>query len=273
VNPLLAALVRMGLLSLADAQRIDGAMNPEQAQLYAEQLLQAAFGQAFSEQQVRLIRAIQRGGIETPEILSDAWWAQEDVFLERAILPTLEGIAGDYGAAVMIRARNFDTWRAVNQGAIDWVNGYYRSQGLGSLPNLNATSREIVADMMNAWRQGTLQLDSSAQGLPRLVKALEPAFGRQRAQTIAETEVTRTQAESTKIAGDADEFVTGYSIITAADERVCPICGPLDGVIAEKGSAGFVHPSMGFVGWNPFHPKCRCRLQFVTRRVRGASLR
>ncbi|MGV1048241.1 MAG: hypothetical protein ACOYD4_06930 [Solirubrobacterales bacterium] len=196
----------------------------------------------------------------------------ENTYLERAVLPVIQTVAGDLSTGIAIRGNNLEMWRSVNQSAIEWANQFYRSGNtVGGLPHLNETARNAVADMMNAWRNGTLDIDTSAQGLPRLVRALEPAFGRARAQVIAETETSRTFNEGVMISGNADEFVTGYTLIGAADERTCDVCAPVEGQYVEKGSAGFVHPVLGLIGWPPFHPKCRHLLQMATRRVRRGS--
>ena len=87
--------------------------------------------------------------------------------------------------------------------------------------------------------------------MPALIDSLAPAFGTQRASLIASTEVTRAFAEANRIAYDESGVVTAYQWQTAADERVCPICGPLHGKQAQKGQR--------FNGlFPPAHPNCRC---------------
>jgi SPP1 gp7 family putative phage head morphogenesis protein len=96
--------------------------------------------------------------------------------------------------------------------------------------------------------------------LPRLIAALEPAFGPERAAVIAATENTRLFSYAEQAAGDADPDTVAYRFLASADERVCPACGPLHGALVEKGASGFVHPSLGRIGFPPLHPNCRCSI-------------
>jgi SPP1 gp7 family putative phage head morphogenesis protein len=79
-----------------------------------------------------------------------------------------------------------------------------------------------------------------------------------RTETILAAEEGRNQAweqaqERGAIAQDQER-----EWLTAEDERVCPICGPLDGErvgLREAFSGGFSHP--------PAHPQCRCSTVLV----------
>ena len=130
----------------------------------------------------------------------------------------------------------------------------------GEYPNLNLTSRTQFARAFAEWQRGELELGTTAQGLPQLVQAITPTFGPDRALVIAQTEATRIIVESQRAASAADEFITHYRYLTAADERVCPQCGPLHGATIEKTAAGFVNPATGEVAYPPLHPNCRCQI-------------
>ena len=77
-------------------------------------------------------------------------------------------------------------------------------------------------------------------------------ISRSRAETIARTEIIRTHAE-----GQLDAFeklgVTEVGVMaewsTAEDDRVCPLCQPLDGMVMK------VQEARGLL---PRHPNCRC---------------
>lgn len=83
-------------------------------------------------------------------------------------------------------------------------------------------------------------------------------FDEARSERIAVTEITRAYAESNQIAGEqiAKEF-EGVPVVkvwfTNNDDRVCPVCGPLNGKevdIKSEFASGIINP--------PAHPNCRC---------------
>ena len=83
-------------------------------------------------------------------------------------------------------------------------------------------------------------------------------YDQARAERIAVTEITRAYAESNQIAGEqiAKEFgdVPVVKVwFTNNDDRVCPVCGPLNGKevdIKAEFTSGISNP--------PAHPNCRC---------------
>lgn len=87
-----------------------------------------------------------------------------------------------------------------------------------------------------------------------LRRTLEPAFGETRAQRIAVTETTRAFAAGQKLV--QDELQRGGLQLeriwrTSMDERVCPICGPLED---RREGDGWT----GAEGGPPAHVNCRC---------------
>ena len=94
------------------------------------------------------------------------------------------------------------------------------------------------------------------------------AFGEQRAQMIAVTETTRAFAEGERQAGlELKEKYPDVPVVktwmTNEDERVCPICGGLDGQEVAIDEAfefeGVEYPEP------PAHPNCRCWMSSRTR--------
>ncbi len=129
---------------------------------------------------------------------------------------------------------------------------------VGSIPNLNLTARTQFANAFLDWQRGELETAGYANGLPQLVRALEPTFGAARAKVIATTETTRVMASSAVEAARADDNVEYLEYYTAVDETVCPLCSPLAGQVIPKNSSGFIHPEEGNVGFPPLHVNCRC---------------
>ena len=77
---------------------------------------------------------------------------------------------------------------------LSWVDAYYvnaDAAAVGSIPNLNLTSRTQFAQLFADWQRGELGGSATVEGLPQLVQALEPVFGPGRAERIGVTEVTR----------------------------------------------------------------------------------
>lgn len=88
--------------------------------------------------------------------------------------------------------------------------------------------------------------------------SIEVAYGRERAKSLAVTEITRA-----RVAGERavlDELESRGATITAIwrteqDAKVCPICRPLDGEDQFRWE-------LDFPDGPPAHPRCRCTLEY-----------
>ena len=263
MNPLLAALVAAGVITQDEAERINRQQDPDAARLWAEQQLAAATQGGLSAQQARLADLLRTTGGNPSAAALDAFWTAEDARLWESMRPALEQVAAEnaVGAAVSMGAGDA-MWNTVNQRVIDWTAGYYTSADpafVGSIPNLNQTARQQVADAFTRWNRGELN-DGRRGGLPALITELEAGgtFSPARASRIAITETTRIFSEAEAAAADAVPELDGKRWDTARDEIVCKICAPLDRRIVGKNeafAAGIVLP--------PAHPNCRCGVTFV----------
>jgi len=114
----------------------------------------------------------------------------------------------------------------------------------GMTSNMSSQMSTILADGLSAGlhpRQIASEMNRRIEGINRT-----------RARAIARTEIIHAHAE-----GQLDSFerlgVEELSIMaewsTAGDDRVCPMCGPLDGAILTVKEAR---------GLLPRHPNCRC---------------
>ena len=260
MNPLLAALVQAGIITQPEAERINRSLDPDAARAWAEQQIALAVQGGLSQQQTRLVELVRRGNV-TPAAL-DAFWAAEDARLWAAVRATFEDVAQENAIAMAVRMGADDAmWRTVNRAVLDWVGDYYTNAdagAFGSIPNLNLTSRTQFAQVFGQWQRGEIEIGTTAEGLPQLVEALTPVFGPERASVIAATETTRVYTETTLAAGRDNEFITAYRWRAVADERVCPVCGPLHMQTVRKGGAGFNFGTG--VGYPPAHPNCRCQI-------------
>lgn len=274
MNPLLAALVAAGLITQDDADRIGRSLDPDAARMWAEQQLAIATQQGLTAQQARLVDLLRRSNGNVTAAQLDAFWRAEDAQLLAAMRPTLESIAAENAITYVVTLGNEGMWQAVNETMLTWVNDYYANAdaaAVGSIPNLNLTSRTQFAQVFVDWQRGELEVGTTAEGLPQLVQALEPVFGPARAERIAITETTRVIVESQRAASEQDEFITHYRYITAADERVCAQCGPLHGQVIEKRAAGFALPGQARM-FPPLHPNCRCQILEETDATRQQPL-
>ncbi len=131
-------------------------------------------------------------------------------------------------------------WTLVNVNAREWARSY-----VGDLiRNVEQTTVDSVRQSVSRWI-------GNSEPLQTLIDDLTPAFGVQRAERIASTEVTRAFAQGNTVAYQEAGVVEKIEWRTARDERVCPQCGPLHGQTTDLGQTfGGFYP--------PRHPGCRC---------------
>ena len=231
----------------------------------------------------RTVKAAQNGNYHNPS----------DEELAQMLLPRITDAAtrgAEQGLLPLIEmSMNFDP-HEVNRAAAEFARQHvYHAYGefdRGLAAMLNETTRKAAQKEVSAWiaEPNHKQAD--------LAKRLAPTFGPDRARTIAVTEITNAYAGGA-IAGwrDANRqagttVITGKQWATANDERVCPICAPLGGLLIEGSITAaqseevqaahaqvtglgdvFTHPGGGgladkFRGQTyyrpPAHPRCRC---------------
>jgi hypothetical protein len=180
VNELLAALVQLGVLDNATAQRITRNLDPDAAQAWAESLLLESVTSGLDAQRYRLLELVDAGnGRPTAAQLAE-FWRREDAAFFRSIEPALYEIAQERAIVSIVSGGAVDMWDAVNEAVIGWVNDYYTNldvELVGSVPNINATSRTDFARAFLDWQRGELETAGYADGLPQLIRAIEPTFG------------------------------------------------------------------------------------------------
>jgi hypothetical protein len=175
VNPLLAALVAAGIITQADAERINRSLDPDAARAWAEQQLVIAAQSGLTAQQARLVELVQRSNGQLSAATLDAFWAAEDDRLWAAMRPTWEAVANENAVAMAVRLGADDAmWRAVNERMLSWVNDYYvnpDAAAVGSIPNLNLTSRMQFAQVFDQWQRGEGEAGTGTRfGVRRFVR-------------------------------------------------------------------------------------------------------
>lgn len=191
------------------------------------------------------------------DIYQQSFWDDELDSLAAIIVPAALTILfkGGMGGekALPKGARILMDWDWFNQAAIDWLKRWQ----LGNLRDFNELTRRRAVQIIADWVR-------AGEPLPLLEAKLAPLFGEGRARRVAVTEVTRMYAEGNILAWRSTGVVGGKRWRTANDEKVCPICGPLDDTEVGLDENGFT-TAPGEMGLSapPAHPNCRCWLQPV----------
>lgn len=202
----------------------------------AEAALQRRIAKVLREAEDAMLTAIMAG--ETIDY--DAFAMQ----MRTALEPQLVSIATEQvlrnALAIGI---DFDV-ALVNEAALAWARQYTYDIVKG----ITETTRKVISAAVESF----IQTPGMTQG--DLRDMLTRTFGPVRAEMIGTTEVTRAYAQATNIYQTmlGDEGIEMVRVwVTSADDRVCAICGPLDGK-PEKDWAD------KFPFGPPAHMKCRC---------------
>ncbi len=134
-------------------------------------------------------------------------------------------------------------WGLINQGAIQWSRQY----AFDLVSGITQTSRRVVQEAVSGFFENQLTMGDLRQ-------MLSQTFGPVRAEMISVTEVTRASVQGEmaiidELRKEGVEFVSTW--VTSRDDRVCPICSPLDGTVDWVGN---------FPVGPPAHVRCRCEL-------------
>lgn len=174
--------------------------------------------------------------------LNDEFWQKEQDLLWAAIvtiyLSTLmEGVDSGINALPEELQQLVNT-DGINEQSLLQLEAFRD----GVLSNIHKTTQEQVNTAFDDW------VKSGAE-LVALVALLDVIFSDNRAEMIAITETTRAFQDGSELVWTTLEPQLSFmQINTQRDERVCPICGPKDGVIVS------IHSD----NRPPFHPRCRC---------------
>jgi len=263
VNPLLLALVEAGVISVADAERIDRQLSPDAARDYAEGLITQSFARGLNAQQRRILDVLNdTEGNPTPRQLSRLWQGEDDL-LWASVGEDLRSIAIDRAVSASVALGDDSLWQLVNEEVLSWVDDYYVNSdagNFGSIPNLNETSKNAFAQAFRDWQRGELATAGYRDGLPELIRALEPTFGAVRVEAIAVTEYTRIASQAELAAGNANPDIEGWIYSTANDSRVTELCRSGEGAIMLKGEDTFSDGK----GPPPRHVRCRSGISQIS---------
>lgn len=142
-------------------------------------------------------------------------------------------------------------WTLVNTEAAEWARRY-----AGEL--ITAVDKTTLEAVQSAVSQF---VETPGMTMGELENLLP--FDPQRAQTIATTEVTSAYAHGQDLAGDRlgrdfPDLTIWDTWFTNNDDRVCPLCGPLNGKKVKHGEPFAVKANGDLVYAPPYHVNCRC---------------
>jgi len=152
------------------------------------------------------------------------FWDKENTYLwedvDELVLAAI--LAGGQGGLELLHPQ---VVQLVNQNRFnDSVVAALRAYRLKTVPGINETTRKRALGIIADWSQSGATLES-------LKTQLLVVFPPWRVSAIAITEVTRMFALGNELMWNASGVVSGKQWRTARDELVCPLCGPLDGMV------------------------------------------
>ncbi len=163
-----------------------------------------------------------------------------------ALLPQLQQIMTEHALEIAAEVGiGFDP-SIINARAAEWARRYTYDMVGGLVDKTRNDLQRLISTF----------IESPDMTHKQLAKLLEPTFGEVRSKMISVTETTRAYSAATveyqqELAELGLEMVRVWK--TAADDRVCPICAPLDEAPEPSWPADFQdgeHP--------PAHVNCRC---------------
>lgn len=189
--------------------------------------------------QQALAQIRERIGDKPDEIqFNDAFWIAIASLYREAIREPLRDAYLD--AVVGMNAELGQTLNLDSEAAA-WADGY--SQTLAG--QLVDTRRGFVSDAIRQYNDKGWTIDD-------FMAYLLFYFGVSNAAMIAVTEITNAISEAERQFATLLQLIVGTVLAgyirTAQDDRVCPICAPLDGMLA------------AVAGYPPFHHSCRCEI-------------
>jgi SPP1 gp7 family putative phage head morphogenesis protein len=219
----------------------------------ADLALRTLLGRVFQKQErkIRTWLALQfparKAAINIPDEFLE-WDEADEAKLLRLLREAMQAGIALFGADTNI---GFDS-SLTNIEAAQAASRY----GYRLIKDLNATGLEALRTAITQFVETPgMTLGDVAAMLP---------YSAERAQLIAVTETTRAYAQGQQMAGeqmrkDFPDVRVVQRWYTNNDDRVCEICGPLDGTEADLGETfeGIEAP--------PAHPNCRCWIQTSTR--------
>jgi SPP1 gp7 family putative phage head morphogenesis protein len=213
------------------APPVKAQVEPDRA---AEEALRRKLQAVLQAQRARVAQAIADGEeIDWNELMAEL----------RAVMTPALAAAATQQAVIYAAALNIPLDIAkVNVAAWAWATSYSYELIKGITDTTQALVSQVTAQF----------IATPGMTVGDIVAALEPTFGPVRAQMIAVTETTRAYSQANRVTQEMLREMGIETVLiwqTEKDDKVCDICGPLDGL---------PEPEWGGVGEPPAHVNCRC---------------
>ena len=208
----------------------------DDARMAAERRLKRKIQRVLKDYEAKVARAVRAGRDPDYDKLFEE--------LRAAVQPEIAALAVDEAMRLSADVGIVFDPTIISEEAVRWARDYSYKLVTG----LTDTTRKLVSGVA----QSFIETPGMTQG--DITRLLQPAFGEVRAQLISVTELTRAYSEATnEIQRRVNQTGLQMDRIwhSARDDRVCPICGPLDGLPESEWRGQFPKGPPG-------HPGCRC---------------
>lgn len=208
----------------------------EQARLAAEKKLMNEIAIILAAEETKAANDIE----------SRREWTSDELkkLLQETLEINLVDVAeAEFNRQAMMIGVSFDT-AAINVAAAEWAKHY----SYETVDGINETTKKLVSNAVQKY------IETPGMNNADLRRILETGFSPKSAETIAVTEVTRAYSAGTNIyqrmlKGEGVDMIRRWN--TAHDDRVCPICAPLNRVLETEWADRFPNGPAA-------HGRCRC---------------
>lgn len=220
--------------------------------------LEARLASAISREQAAELNKLMDLLGDPPDLnnVPASFWENGGKALRGAIAPILQDVFTNQAKVLIDQLTIGVDWALVNQAAITWASQYT----FDLVKGINETTMRGLQTAISTYYHDSLTL-GELRGM------ISGYFGPMRAEMIATTEITRASVEGElgtvqQIERDNQSVKMIASWNTNNDERVCPVCKPLNQRKAsgyEKKRPYWIHPTNRLrYGPPPTHPRDRC---------------
>jgi len=155
----------------------------------------------------------------------------------------------------------------------DYVNFIDKAEAVANIDTaMTRAIEEVVTGIANNTRSNYEAFVSQGLDREEIIERIALRFSSGHAEQVAVTELTRAEGHfSEALSARLNEQGASNQIrwLTSEDEKVCPICAPLDHVLKKDGGWMTKH---GLITAPPAHPNCRCKTVVeLTRRQPNAT--
>lgn len=247
------ALVDAGIVDAESIKRRDKREPGRKRKEEAEQRLIAALMRYWRGQARRIRTILERYAPErkiyVPTFVFDAVYTDNEA--EAGLLMILMNAAKDGVDLVSAMFTIGLDYTLINTEAAAWARTY----GYELIKGINETTKQALQSAISSFVETPgFTIRDTMNMLP---------FNEDRAAMIATTEITNVYSQANQMAGE--ELAKEYpdvkvvkTFYTNNDDRVCFLCGPLDGQTVDIDKS-FIHPETKAEFMNPaIHPRCRC---------------